>query len=270
MLLFFADYICRMSKYFKIPLAVLLVIILVSWGYDGHHAVGFIAQRHLTDKAAAAVKNLLGSDDMADVSSYADDIKSLPQYKATAPLHYFDLPAGLTFEEFEARIKNSKTANLYTGIGSAIHDLEDPSKGKPQKAFALKMLIHFVGDAHQPLHVGHDEDRGGNKIPVKFFSQSTDLHSLWDEGILDHQQMKFKDFALKYDDATPEQIKRWQSDNVITWLWESYQIANILYQEAADNPDFGEKYYQDHLPIIKNRIEKAGIRLAGLLNDIYK
>lgn len=268
--MFSADYICGMSKYFRFCAASVLMIVLVSWGYEGHHAVGIIAERHLTPKAAQAVKQLLGADDIADVSVFADEIRNQAQYKETGPFHYFDLPGGLTYDEFESSVKNSHSTNVYTGILAAVRDLQNPAKTKFQKTFALKMLIHFVGDAHQPMHIGHVDDRGGNKIGVKFFSQSTDLHSLWDEGMILHQNMPYKEFAIKYDDATPEQIKKWQSDSVIIWLWESYQIAGIFYQEAADDPNFGEDYYKLHLPILKSRIEKAGIRLAGLLNDIYK
>lgn len=265
-----AHYICCMVKYLRFSACVLLTLVLVSWGYDGHHAVGFIAQRHLSEKAAQAVKALLGNDDMADASTYADEIKKLTEYKSTAPLHFYDLPAGLSFNEFETRIKASQGSNIYNGIAACIRDLQSPAKSRAEKTFALKMLIHLVGDAHQPMHIGHEEDRGGNKVGVKFFGQGTDLHSLWDVGILDHQHLPYKDFAAKYDDATPAQIKKWQNDTVITWLWESYQISTILYQEAAEDPNFGEEYYKTHLPILKTQIDKAGIRLAGLLNDIYK
>ena len=72
--------------------------------------------------------------------------------------------------------------------------------------------------------------------------------------------------AETYDTATPLEIEKWQSDDLMVWLWESYRISTILYQEAADNPKFGEEYYRAHLPVLQKRIEKAGIRLSGILN----
>lgn len=247
-----------------------LSLVLISWGYDGHYAVAKIAENHLTPKAQLAVKSLLSHESMADVSSYADELRSNLAYKYTGVLHYVNIPLGYSYDQFSATVKNTREGNLYTGIMECINDLKNPAKSWPQKTFALKLLIHFVGDAHQPMHVSRAEDKGGNAIGVTFLNSNTDLHSLWDSGLLDHQKIKYKDLAAKYDDATPEQIQKWQSDEVMVWLWESYQVATILYQEAADNPKFDEKYYQDHLPVLKSRIEKAGIRLAGVLNDIYK
>lgn len=259
-----------MKKYTLLAFGLIASFVLISWGYEGHHAIAAIGENHLTPKAEQAVKSLLLGATMADVSTYADDIKNQPDYKTTSTFHYLDIPAGYNYEQFSAAIKNSSDQNIYSGLVACINDLRSPAKTSAQKTFALKMLIHLVGDCHQPMHVGRTEDRGGNKTMVRFLGIGTDLHGLWDDGLLTHQKLKYKDIAVKYDDATPEQIKKWQSDSIMVWLWESYQISTILYQEAADNPNFDEKYYQDHLPILKNRIEKAGIRLAGVLNEIYK
>jgi hypothetical protein len=177
---------------------------------------------------------------------------------------------GYSYDEFSAFVKNEKTGNIYNGIIGCINQLKDPNIGKAEKEFALKLLIQFVGDCHQPMHVSRAEDKGGGSINVMFLGGATSLHGLWDSGLILHQKINYKNLAAKYDDATPEQIKKWQSDSIMIWLWESYQIANILYQEAAADPNFDEKYYQDHLPILKGRIEKAGIRLAGVLNQIYE
>jgi len=259
-----------MKKYASLVVGLALSLVLISWGYEGHYAVANIAQNHLTPNAQAAVKNLLGRKTMADVASYADDLRSDPAYAGTKDLHYLNIPLGFTFDEFVAYIKNSHTGNVYTGILSCINELKDPNTGKSKKEFALELLIHFVGDAHQPMHVSRIEDKGGNATGVTFMNGGTNLHSLWDSGLLEHQKINYKDLAAKFDDATPAQIAKWQSDTVVLWLWESYQITTILYKEAAENPTFDEKYYQDHIRIVKSRIEKAGIRLAGVLNEIYK
>lgn len=259
-----------MKKRLHIFLAAALTLSLISWGYDGHHAIAKIAENHLTPNAALAIKNLLGRETMADVSSYADEIRSNPAFKSTGVFHYIDIPLGYNFDQFSTIVKAGQSKNIYGAIISAISDLKNQSKGRSQKIFALEFLIHLVGDSHQPMHVSRAEDRGGNKINVVFLGRTTDLHGLWDDGLLEHQQLSYKEIAAKYDDATSDQIKKWQSDDVMVWLWESYQISTILYQEAADDPKFDEKYYQEHIPIVKNRIEKAGIRLAGILNAVYK
>jgi len=259
-----------MKKPLCLFVGLVLSFILVSWGYDGHYAVGAIANNHLSPNAQAAVKNLLGHKSMADVASYADELRSDPGYKSTGEFHFVNIPLGLNYEQFSAYVKSDSRENIYKGIIGFMHQLQDPKTNKSTKEFALEFLIHLVGDAHQPMHISRVEDKGGNSTSVTFLNGGTNLHSLWDSGLLFHQHINYKDLAAKYDTATPEQIQQWQSDNVMIWLWESYQITTILYKEAADNPNFDETYYQEHIPIVKNRIEKAGIRLAGLLNDIYK
>jgi len=259
-----------MKKLTSLAFGLVLCLTLVSWGYEGHYAVADIASKHLTPNAQAAVKNLLGHLTMADVSSYADDLRGNPAFASTKDLHYLNIPMGYTFAEFSNYIKTSPQENVYTGILRCINTLKDPKSGKQNRELALEMLIHFVGDCHQPMHVSRAEDRGGNNITVNFLGSNTSLHGLWDYGLIQHEKINYKDLAAKYDDATPGQIAKWQSDSILTWLWESYQVTAILYQEAAGNPNFDEKYYQEHIPVVKNRIEKAGIRLAGVLNDIYK
>jgi len=259
-----------MKKNIAFALLTALCCILISWGYDGHYAVAKIAENHLTPNAQLAVKSLLGHKSMADVSSYADELRSDPAYKSTAALHFLNIPLGYNFDQFSAAVKNSRQENIYTGLVGCINELKDAKNSKSKKELALELLIHFAGDSHQPMHISRAEDKGGNSTSVTFLGSGTNLHGLWDSGLLDHQKINYKDLAAAYDDATPEQIKKWQSDNIMVWLWESYQITTILYQEANENPNFDEKYYHDHIPIVKNRIEKAGIRLAGILNDIYK
>ncbi|WP_448700255.1 S1/P1 nuclease [Mucilaginibacter sp. AW1-3] len=258
-----------MKKFFATAALMLVSVMFISWGDKGHSAIGLIAQNHLSSKAQAAVKKIIGSDNLADVANYADEIKSDANLRYTTPWHFADLPSGYTFEQFAAALKALDKGNVYNAILSCEHDLTDASKGRVQKAFALKLLVHFVGDCHQPMHIGHAEDRGGNSISIKFLGESGNLHGLWDYMLIDHENMNYKQMAAKYDTATPEQIKQWQNDSVLKWMYESYVITNELYKEAAENPDLKQDYYDDHIELLHQRILKAGIRLAGVLNRIY-
>lgn len=258
-----------MKKYFVIAALILVSVGLISWGDTGHKAVGLIAQNHLSPKAQTAVKELLGRDGLADVATYADEIKSSMRY--TGPWHYIDLPSGYTFEEFAKAVQSlpADKGNVYSLIFNCERDLTNPAKSRTQKAYALKLLVHFVGDCHQPMHIAHAEDQGGNKIDIKFLGEGGNLHGLWDYMLIDHERLTYKQMAEKYDTATPVQIKQWQNDTVMKWLYESYLISNELYKEAAENPDFKEDYYNDHIGLLHQRVLKAGIRLAGVLNRIY-
>jgi hypothetical protein len=258
-----------MKKYLSLCLVVSVCFALISWGSLGHHVVGEIAENHLTPKAEAAVKALLRNQSLADVSSWADEVRS--QRPETAPLHFLNLPLGLTFPEFEKQVESMSNGNVYAGILKAEQDLKDESVSRDKKVEALKFLVHFVGDAHQPMHVSRAEDKGGNSIKLTYNTANTNLHSIWDSKLIEQDGTDYKELAKKYDQATPAEIKKWQSDPIIMWVWESYQISSQLYAEVDSIKDgnVGESYYAKHIPIVENRIEKAGIRLSGLLNNIF-
>lgn len=256
----------------KFPLFVfvgLCSLALLSWGVLGHQTIAKIAENHLTPNARQAIEHYLGSASLAEVSTFADEVRSREEYKYTAPWHYIDLPAGYNFEQFSNAVLNMKEDNAYKALKKCENDLRDPSKSTDEKVFALKFIVHLVGDIHQPMHVSRAEDKGGNTIKVTFNGQPANLHSLWDSRLIEHQGLNYEQLAIRYDRATPAQIKQWQSDDIMKWLYESYQISEQLYADAKNSPNFDEAYFQAHLTIIQQRVEQAGIRLAGLLNNIF-
>lgn len=262
------NYLYRMKKFAVSLLVLCCALVLVSWYDTGHRTIGKIAENHLTPEASAKVKWLLGHETLASVAGWADDVK-YEEYKGTAPWHFLNLPSGLSFDDFVKTVRAMGPGNIYTAIRGCEGTLQSSSATRAQKYVALKFLVHFVGDAHQPMHISRAEDRGGNEIAVKFLNNPTDLHSLWDGVLIEHQGLSYSEMAAKYDTATPEMIRKWQNDPEIIWLWESYQISSQLYTEMAENNDLGEEYYKTHMPLIQQRIEKAGIRLAGVLNTIF-
>jgi len=257
-----------MNKYFLSLLVIVCPLLLISWGPTGHRAIAQIAENHLTPTTKLAVQKILGHETLADVSNYADEIRSDPQYKYTGAWHYVNVPAGYSFKQFSNAVSTMREDNVYKAVLTCERDLRDPDKSKTQKANALRFLVHFIGDLHQPMHVSHAEDKGGNAISVTFNGANDNLHGLWDSGLIDHQGLSYKQMAVNYDNASLAEIKKWQSDDLMIWLWESYQVSTILYQ-AAENPNFDEEYYKTHLPVLQSRIEKGGIRLAGVLNSIF-
>jgi len=259
-----------MKKYLLLSFAVCLSVGLLSWGVTGHRTVGEIAERHLSPEAKTAVDKILGHETMAEASTWADEIRSAnPE---TGAWHFINVPLGLSFADFETQVKNAAGTNVYKALLNAEYTLKDSHSVQRQKVEALKFIIHFVGDMHQPMHVSRAEDKGGNTIQLSFNGEDTNLHSLWDSKLLDHEGLSYDKLADKFDHATPQQIAKWQSDPVIIWAWESYQVSSILYGEVNEDGStkLGKGYYDAHIPVVESRIEKAGIRLAGLLNAIYK
>ncbi len=250
-------------------LSVLVTISLVSWGARGHKAIASIAQKHISANAAAGVSSLLGGSSMADIASWADQVRNQAAYKNTAPWHFLDLPAGLNYDQFKAAVLSQSEPNIYSAIIKCEATVSNASAPEIERREALMFLVHLVGDAHQPMHVSRREDKGGNLVQVRFDGRGTNLHSVWDTRLIDHEGLSDQQIALEYDQATDQQIKQWQSGDEMVWLWESYQISSRLYQEAEADNNFGSDYYNTHIGIVHRRIDQAGIRLAGVLDKIF-
>jgi hypothetical protein len=250
---------------------VVVAIVLISWGSVGHHAIGKIAERHLTPAAQAAVHELLGNESLADIASWADEVRPTPEYRQTEPWHYINEPSGLSFDEFERQVERGDGMNVYKALLAQEKAVSDVKTTKQQKAEALKFIVHFVGDMHQPMHVSHAEDKGGNTIQVNFDGKGTNLHSLWDSKLIDRFASNYQELADKVDHATPAQIGQWQKDAPIKWAWESYEISSKLYTEvdAMRSRSIGDAYYQEHIGNVEQRLEQAGVRLAGVLNNLF-
>jgi hypothetical protein len=253
-----------MKKSFFTALALGGAFCLISGGFKGHRSIATIAQKHLTSNTAYVVSAYLKGEAMADVSTWADENRD----PNTAPWHYLNLPLGLNHEAFVKAVSQSDN-NVYSAILKMEASLRDKNVSAEAKKEALKYLVHMVGDAHQPMHVSRKEDKGGNTIQLRYDNKGTNLHSLWDGRMIDHEGLSEADIVKTYDVATPAQIKQWQSDSPMEWLWESYQISSELYAQAQPGQTIDEGYYQKYIQVTRKRIDQAGIRLAGELNKLF-
>jgi hypothetical protein len=249
---------------------------LLAWGVLGHRAVARIAENHLSPAAKREVARLLGRETMPLVSTWADELRNDPQFKDTAPWHYVNVPAGLDYTAFAAQLKATVQpapalpTNAYAALLQVRQDLKDPKKTAEEKRIALKFLIHLVGDVHQPLHLGHLEDKGGNTIQVSWRGRDTNLHSIWDGDLVEYPGFTFTEMTAAYDRASSAQIKEWQKSDPTAWLFESYQLCAPIYASAATPPTkFDWHFYPTFGPTVEDQILKAGIRLAGMLNEVF-
>ncbi|WP_432328037.1 S1/P1 nuclease [Mucilaginibacter sp. P25] len=246
-------------------ISAVVIVTMASWGYIGHQAVGIIAENHLTPEARQAVQLLLSGRSLGDIASWADEVRDAK----TFPEHFINAPLGLSYEQLITEVKNQPQDNVYKAIQANEAILKNPASGKQEKENALKFIVHFVGDLHQPMHVSRKEDQGGNTIQLQFEDKGTNMHALWDSRMIDKQGLKAEEIAAQFDKATAEQVKQWQAESLMVWIWESYQISSKLYPESMPGSKLEEDYYRSHIAIIDERIEKAGIRLAGLLNELF-
>ena len=132
------------------------------------------------------------------------------------------------------------------------------------------MLVHLVGDLHQPLHVGNGLDKGGNDVKLKWFWGNSNLHRVWDSQLIDGKQYSYTELANVIDHATDEEIKYWQSTSVRDWAHESMDLRNQCYENIPEDSNIGYEYSYKNWELVQKRLLQAGIRLAGVINEIYK
>lgn len=241
----------------------------MAWGTQGHRICGQIAENHLTPKALAAVHAILGHESIAMASNWADFIKSDPNYRYLSSWHYIDLNKKYTYPELVEFLKQDTATDAYTKIRYLIGRLKRHDISRPEKLLDLRMLIHIVEDVHQPMHVAHADDQGGNGFKVSWFGKPTNLHSVWDSELIDYQQLSYTEYARALDHPTPDEVDKWQEEPASMWLFESNQISEVLYTDIQQNDNLTYKYNFNHISTLNRQLLKAGIRLAGVLNEIF-
>ena len=259
------------KRFLPILLLLLTPLRLWAWGVDGHRAIGKIAENHLSRHAKKEIQKLLGTETLPLVSTWPDEIRYYPEFKETAPWHYVNTASGLNHDQYVQQLKAQTTPNAYSALMTQLGILKDTKKTQGERLAALKFVVHIVGDVHQPLHAGHAEDKGGNDIKLKYRGKDTNLHSLWDSGLLDYQGLTYSEIAGQYEpQLRGRQVKTWQKATPEQWLWESYQASEQIYGDVPANGDVDYKYYPAHSELMKQRIEQAGVRLAAMLNEALK
>ncbi len=236
-----------------------------AWGPIGHRVVGHIAERYLSKKAKKNIESVLRNETLAEVSTYMDFIKSDATYIHMSPWHYATIPDGRTYEE----IGTPEEGDIIDTLERLIGELKSKIFTDEDEAFTLKCLVHLVGDIHQPLHIGNGEDRGGNDIKVSYFRRDSNLHSVWDSGIIDRQSYSYTEYANWIDHPTNEQIAEWKNASVLDWVYESMQHRNQCYNTLPENSKLSYRYNHDNIDLVNQRLLQAGIRLGYLLNEIY-
>lgn len=253
----------------KIKVLLILILFLSfkagSWGLTGHRVTGEIAQNHLSRKAQKEIKRILGDETLAEAANFMDFIKSEPKYDYMGTWHYVTIPAGETY----GTAKKEPLGDIIWAINKFTGELMSDTLTREEEVFALRCLIHLVGDIHQPLHVGNGTDRGGNDVRIKYFWQNSNLHRIWDSGMIDGQLLSYSEWTNKLDHADKATIEKWQSASVEEWAYESQAMLTSVY-DFGDQDNLTYRYNYDHLHEVELRLHQAGIRLAGLLNKIYR
>jgi hypothetical protein len=254
-----------MKKYLMLILmGCLMFTQSFSWGVTGHRAIGLVAEKHLSAKAKKKLKLLMGQQSLAMMSTWMDEVRSDSAYNYTADWHWVTIETGKGYAESPKNLNG----DVIMTLERLIAELKTKKLDRKKEMEYIKMIVHLVGDIHQPLHVGCCDDRGGNNVKVKWFRNETNLHSVWDSNMIDDTKLSYTELAGALEEPTSEVLAQWQKASVREWATESMTYRKQIYSVGDGNLSF--KYSYKNLDTVKLRLAQAGIRLAGIFNEIYK
>ena len=244
--------------------AVASALTLFGWGQKGHDTVAYIAECHLTPQAKAAAEELLDGKSIVYYANWLDNASHTPEYDYSRTWHYKNVDEDQTYDSAPLL----STGDIVRALEQQIDILGDENKSKAQRSLALKMVVHLLGDIHQPMHMGHASDLGGNRWNVKYFRNNTNLHSVWDSKLVESaHKWSYTEWQQQIDRATPEQMEEiTSSSNPADWGRETYDICTQVYKKTPHNTNIEYTYIAEWTPVIEQQLLRGGLRLADVLN----
>lgn len=270
----------------------------LGWGQDGHRITAEIAERNLTPGALAGIREILGDETLAEISTWADDIRSDGSWDFAKPWHYISIDDDESWDDYERvpeeegdillilerlesflRDKGAETFTLTGLAGRSGSSLKATNEKEVTRREVLAFYVHFVADLHQPLHVGRCDDQGGNRIQVEWFGKEETLHRVWDEDLVESANLSYTEFSTFLNRLTEEEKTEASAGSYLDWAKEGKAIRDQVYDFGAQRssyylnvvepPTLSYDYRSKTLPIVRDRLQKGGLRLASLLNDIF-
>lgn len=238
---------------------------VLAWGKIGHRIVGEVAERNIDAKTKKAIQELLVNDDLARASTWADEIRSEPKvWGYSFPWHYVSIPDGKFYFD-QKRVREGDVIEALFRLEDVIRDSKLP---KEERVKALRFYVHFLGDLHQPLHVGRADDLGGNRIKLGWFKREANLHSIWDEDLIKFEELSYTEYSTWLNKYTEDEKKNWVKGTYLDWAKESQDLREKVYDTKTENLSY--EYHYAVKKIYEERLKQGGLRLAYMLNKIFK
>jgi len=269
------------------------------WGPKGHSTVATIAQALVNQVTTSNLVTLLpdSNGEMAPIASWADDIRSNPAYDWSHPLHFINTPTWACNYNRARDCIDSDYGNNYcvdTAIQNYTQRTLDSQIGAAQNNEAIKFLVHFLGDIHQPLHCGFGADYGGNDIKGTYESSDWNLHAIWDDALISTRiDNDYNGNEAQWTNALVQNVQSMDNATLASWVacsdnsepyeactqeWanESIKLA-CQYSYVQDDGkthikngfDLEDPYYNRNIPIVESQLMKGGVRLANILNQMF-
>ena len=237
------------------------------WGQKGHDVTAYIAENHLTPTTYKAVTDLLDGKSMVYWANWLDNASHTPEYAYSKTWHYKNIDDGIAFAEAPLH----PDGDIVRAIYGQVEILKDPNATREDKQLALKILEHVMGDIHQPMHMGHASDLGGNRWTVNYFGKDTNLHSVWDSSVPESaHKWTYTEWNNQINRATPEMIEIYLMDGTPEkWGQETYAICQQVYAKTPQGTKISYDYISEWTPVVEDQFLKGGLRLADILNSIF-
>lgn len=256
-----------MKKLITIMLLALTVQTAAAWGPKGHDVVAYIAECNVNKRVKAKVMEALGGHTFTYYSSWADNIRNFPEYRHTSTWHYANVDEGYTY----ATMPKNPKGDVLTAVTLIVEQLKSGKITPEEENIYLRMLIHFVGDMHCPMHAGRLSDLGGNQVLVKWFGRDVKLHAVWDDLIVESvRKWSYSEWQREIDNVSKEEREAMVAGTPLDWMNETVEICKKVYEDAPAGSELSWDYQNENFPLLEMQLRKAGYRLAHLLNEIYK
>lgn len=236
------------------------------WGQKGHDTTAYIAEQHLTPRTLAAIDSLLDGRSIVYWSNWLDNASHTPYYAYSKTWHYKNVDAGVVYDS----VPDFPQGDVVTAINAQVELLSNPNIKKDDKALALKILVHLLGDIHQPMHLGHASDLGGNQWPVEYFDRKTNLHSVWDSSLPEYgHKWSYTEWQQQIDRLKPEEEAVIVVGTPDDWARETQAICTQIYDTTPKKSKISYYYIAKWTPIVEQQFLRGGLRLANVLNGIF-
>lgn len=253
-------------RYFITAMLIPAALIASAWGQKGHDTTAAIAERHLTPAAKVAVDSIFDGYSLVYWSNWLDNASHTPAYAYTKTWHYKNIDDGVRYEEAPA----NPAGDAVTALKSQMEVLMRQGASADERALALKILTHVMGDLHQPMHMGHATDLGGNRVKVRYFNRDNNLHSIWDNSLVESaHKWSYTEWVDQIDRVTPEDAESIVSGSIDDWAKETAAIATNVYRRMPAGAEVSYNEVAEWTPTIENRLLYGGLRLAHILNCIF-
>lgn len=240
-----------------------------AWGQKGHRIVAQVAYQYMSKRAIKQVDKVLGKHGMVYWSNWPDEIKSDTELHQTSfSGHYQDLPGGLTDEDVLRTLTDYPThgGNLWRLRDSVLQVL----RTHPSDHDALVFLVHLTGDSYCPMHLGHEDDLGGNKVKMRWFGEKTNLHRVWDQNLIESQGYSYTEYAQYLCDKFVAERQPTEEATVEQMVLDTYHLTQLIYSYQNDFDGSTYHYIYRWHTDCERQLYRAGVRLAKILNDLYR